>query len=86
MTSDYSVQWLKDKFQVSRISKSGAILRLHADPPIRVAEESGAGFQAPPSQTELVVLTVLSGIVMWITAYLLRSSHSLILEYGDNSI
>ena len=43
-----------------------------------------SGFHAPPSERELIALSVLSGAVMWITAFLLHRSGSLILDYGDN--
>ncbi len=61
-----------------------AVLGLNADTRMRLANETDAGFHAPPSQKELLVLALLSGVVMWITALLLHRSGNLILEYGDN--
>jgi hypothetical protein len=63
----------------------GEILKLHADPRVRSADKSGAGFHAPPSQRELLALSVLSAAVMWSTAFLLHRSRNLILDYGDNN-
>ncbi len=39
---------------------------------------------APPGKWELLALVVLSCVAMWVTALVLRKSHNLILNYGDN--
>jgi hypothetical protein len=56
-----------------------------ADPRAPLADESGAGFHAPPTHTELLAFSALSFVVMGITALLLHRWHNLILDYGDNS-
>lgn len=43
-----------------------------------------SSFQAVPSERELIVLSILSGAVMWMTAFLLHRSSSLLPDYGDN--
>jgi|SRR5580658_1120826 hypothetical protein len=48
------------------------------------SNESGAGFHAPPSQRELLVLATVSAAIMWITVLVLHRSHNLIVGYGDN--
>lgn len=48
-----------------------------------LTNESG-GFQAAPSQKELLILVVLSGVVMWMSAFFLHRAGTLILGYGDN--
>jgi hypothetical protein len=42
------------------------------------------GFSDPPSERELLALVVVSGAVMWTTAFLLNKSTSLVLQFGDN--
>lgn len=44
-----------------------------------------SSFHTPPSERELIALSVLSGSIMWITVFLLHRSSRLILDYGDNT-
>jgi hypothetical protein len=50
----------------------------------RTSRSGTSSFHAPPSERELIILSILSGAVMWITALLLHRSSGLILDYGDN--
>jgi len=51
-------------------------------PRLRLVEH--IGFKTPPSEREVLTLAVLSGAVLWITAFLLHRSPGEMLNYGDN--
>jgi hypothetical protein len=72
------------KSGVAKVSERGENLKAPSDSRIHLTNELGVGFQAPPSQKELLILAVLSGVVMWITAFSLHRASNLILGYGDN--
>jgi hypothetical protein len=44
-----------------------------------------AALGAPPSERELLAMVVLSGTVMWMTAFLLHRSTNLVIQFGDNA-
>lgn len=46
--------------------------------------ERNPSVHAAPSSRELLILTLLSGAVLWITLFLLHSSQGIVLEAGDN--
>jgi hypothetical protein len=53
------------------------------DLPIQ-SNERDAGFHAPPSQKELLVMAIVSAAVMWLTALVLHRAGNLVAGYGDN--
>lgn len=61
------------------------VIETHKDAPPTILEREGkARVGVAPSSRELLVLTLLSGAVMWITLFFLHRSRGIVLDTGDN--